>query len=85
MQSSMLPLAGNICRSPMAEAVFLHVLQERGLQDQWRVDSAALIDIHEGNPPDRRASTVLKRHGIKSNCRARPVSIDEDGWEVLTG
>ena len=32
---------GNICRSPIAEAVFAHLIQERGLTDEWFTDSAA--------------------------------------------
>lgn len=34
-------LQGNICRSPMAEAVFQHVVDQRGLKDQFeRIESA---------------------------------------------
>ena len=32
---------GNICRSPIAEAVFAHLIKQRGLTDQWFTDSAA--------------------------------------------
>lgn len=32
---------GNICRSPIAEAVFAHLIKERGLTDKWFTDSAA--------------------------------------------
>ena len=31
---------GNICRSPLAEGVFKHILDEEGLSDRFRVDSA---------------------------------------------
>ena len=31
---------GNICRSPIAEAVFAHLVKERGLTDKWFTDSA---------------------------------------------
>ena len=29
---------GNICRSPIAEAVFLHLLEERNLKGKWKVE-----------------------------------------------
>lgn len=64
---------GNICRSPIAEAVFSHIIKERGIEEQWKVDSAALGGWHAGNPPDRRASATLKRHNIEYNGRARQV------------
>ena len=33
---------GNICRSPMAEAVFRHLVEERGLSSRFQIDSAAV-------------------------------------------
>ena len=36
---------GNICRSPMAEGVFRHVLDEEGLSDRFRVDSAGVHEV----------------------------------------
>ncbi|XP_037087937.1 low molecular weight phosphotyrosine protein phosphatase-like [Pollicipes pollicipes] len=64
---------GNICRSPIAEAVFLHAVTERGARDQWRVDSAALGDWHTGRAPDHRAQATMKRHGVPMDCRAHLV------------
>jgi protein-tyrosine-phosphatase len=37
---------GNICRSPMAEAVFAHMVKERGLADQFYIDSAGTSGWH---------------------------------------
>ena len=34
--------SGNICRSPIAEAVFVNLLETRGHSDDWEVDSAAI-------------------------------------------
>lgn len=42
---------GNICRSPMAEAVFRHLVEEKGLSNQITVDSAGTAGWHEGKPP----------------------------------
>ncbi|KAJ8933783.1 hypothetical protein NQ314_013819 [Rhamnusium bicolor] len=46
---------GNICRSPIADAVFLHLVKERGIAHKWEVDSAGIGGWHAGNPPDSRA------------------------------
>lgn len=59
----------------MAEAVFLHILKERGLSDKWKVDSAGLGGWHSGNLPDSRARAVLKKHNIEYSNRARQVKI----------
>ena len=42
---------GNICRSPMAEAMFKQMVTEDGLSDQVHVDSAATSSEEEGNGP----------------------------------
>ena len=47
---------GNICRSPMAEMIFKHLIKERGLKDKYQVDSAATSREEIGNfiyPPAR--------------------------------
>ena len=54
---------GNICRSPMAEAVFRHDLREAGLDSSVVVDSAGTGSWHVGDPADRRAMAVLADHG----------------------
>lgn len=66
---------GNICRSPLAEAVFRDVAQARGLRDRFRADSAGTGDWHVGNPPDRRSVAVGAAHGIDlAGLRARQIS-----------
>uniref|UniRef100_A0A914UP46 Low molecular weight phosphotyrosine protein phosphatase n=1 Tax=Plectus sambesii TaxID=2011161 RepID=A0A914UP46_9BILA len=69
---------GNICRSPIAEAVFIELLKERGLTDQWVVDSAAVINYHEGKGPEKRAVATLNSHGITDyHHRVRQVTKDD--------
>ena len=65
--------SGNICRSPIAEKVFAHQINERGLSDAVRVTSAGTGGWHAGEPADRRASTVLREHGYPSAHRAAQV------------
>lgn len=54
---------GNICRSPMAEAVFADALRREGLADRVRVSSAGTDSWHVGNPADARAAATLRRAG----------------------
>ena len=55
---------GNICRSPTAEGVFRHLLAERGLQGQYRVESAGTAAYHVGESPDRRSTATAAARGI---------------------
>jgi protein-tyrosine phosphatase len=65
---------GNICRSPTAEGVFRRMVEEAGLQDKIRVDSAGTHDYHVGAPPDTRAQLHAERRGYDlSGLRARQV------------
>ena len=68
---------GNICRSPAAEGGFLHLLEERGLNDQFVVDSAGTGGWHVGNPADRRMQAAANRRGIQLPSRARQISVDD--------
>jgi len=69
---------GNICRSPTAEGVFRHKVEQANLHDQISIDSAGTHAYHVGNPPDgRAASAALKRDIDLSKQRARRVSVDD--------
>ncbi|MCU0513378.1 MAG: low molecular weight phosphotyrosine protein phosphatase [Anaerolineae bacterium] len=63
--------AGNICRSPMAEAVFAQQVQQAGLAQQFRLDSAGTGGWHVGEPADSRTLAVLRREKIPYHGRAR--------------
>ncbi len=67
---------GNICRSPTAEGVLRHKLEEAGLGDRVLVDSAGTIDYHSGDPPDRRAVAQARLRGYDlSSQRARQLRL----------
>ena len=51
---------GNICRSPLAEGILKSKLPEN-----FTVDSAGTISLHEGEHPDKRAIETAENHGIK--------------------
>ncbi len=65
---------GNICRSPLAEGVFLHMLRERGIERRFRVDSCGTGGWHIGGLADPRMRATAKRHGIDLVSRARQVN-----------
>jgi protein-tyrosine phosphatase len=68
---------GNICRSPLAEGVFLHLVREAGLAHRFDVDSAGTGDWHVGERPDARAAAVAGKHGVELPSRARQVTRDD--------
>lgn len=64
---------GNICRSPAAEGVFLHLLAAEGLSGAFRVDSAGTGAWHVGQPADARMREAARRRGIALPSRARQI------------
>ncbi|MFJ4690866.1 low molecular weight protein-tyrosine-phosphatase [Streptomyces sp. NPDC088766] len=62
---------GNICRSPMAEAVFRAHVAKAGLEDLVEVDSAGTGDWHVGEEADPRTVSVLKENGYAVEHTAR--------------
>jgi protein-tyrosine phosphatase len=69
---------GNICRSPTAEGVFRHMVEQSRLENDIAIDSAGTHAYHVGNPPDKRAQeAALKRNIDLSSQRARRVNADD--------
>jgi len=64
---------GNICRSPVAEGVFRHLVERRGLGTRFRIDSAGISAYHEGDPPDTRSAEAARRRGIELTGTSRPL------------
>lgn len=69
---------GNICRSPLAEAVFLHRAGLRGLAGRFDVDSCGTGDWHAGGPADPRSVEVALRYGIAIEHVARQLDPAQD-------
>jgi protein-tyrosine phosphatase len=76
---------GNICRSPLAEGVFLKTVDEAGCSARFAADSAGTGAWHQGEPPDRRSIAVARKHGIDiSNQRARQVRTEDfEGFDLI--
>jgi protein-tyrosine phosphatase len=72
---------GNICRSPMAAAVFTGHLQRAGLAEKVRVSSAGIGTWHIGEAADPRAMAVLDQHGYPlehAAAQVGPEHLDAD-------
>lgn len=64
---------GNICRSPMAETIMQRIVDEKGLTQDFEIDSAGLISYHEGEQADPRMRSHASRHGYRITHLSRPI------------
>lgn len=75
---------GNICRSPMADAVLQHMVAAAGLSDKIKVDSAGTGDWHTGETAHHGTLEVLKKHQIPYDGRARQIAyVDLDSFDYI--
>ena len=65
---------GNICRSPAAEAIFISLLEKKGLTDGFIVDSAGTGSWHIGKKSDPRMRIAAERRDINILSRARQIT-----------
>jgi protein-tyrosine phosphatase len=74
---------GNICRSPLAEGILKHKLQQNG--KDWCVDSAGIGGWHAGELPDKRSIAIAKKKGIDiTEQRARKFQpADLDNFDLV--
>lgn len=73
---------GNICRSPMAEAMFKKMVAEAGLTDQITIDSAGTSNIAEGSPADSRTKAILDKYHIKDDGMIAHQLQDRDYYDA---
>ncbi|MFE1747505.1 low molecular weight protein-tyrosine-phosphatase [Coleofasciculus sp. H7-2] len=62
---------GNICRSPAAENIMNHLIEQANLEERIVCDSAGTAGYHIGRSPDRRMTVAAGHTGIKLQGRAR--------------
>lgn len=62
---------GNICRSPTAEGVFQHLVNERGLELYFEIDSAGTSAYHIGEGANSKSQQIANQHGVKLHSKAR--------------
>jgi protein-tyrosine phosphatase len=72
MQKILFVCLGNICRSPLAEGIFRHLAEKKGIINQLEIDSAGTYGGHAGELPDARTRKNALQHGITLTHRARP-------------
>ncbi|MFW5688319.1 MAG: low molecular weight protein-tyrosine-phosphatase [Spirochaetota bacterium] len=85
---------GNVCRSPLAEALLRHKLVARGVDHLFVVDSAGTMADHLGQQADARMRRTAAARGIRIDHRARRVVPDDltsfdlvigmDDWHLAT-
>lgn len=78
---------GNICRSPLAEGVFRHIVEAEELEHAITCDSAGTGGWHAGDAPDPRSIAVAARYGVDlSPLRARQVrTADFSAFDLIIG
>jgi protein-tyrosine phosphatase len=62
---------GNICRSPTAAGIMVHLVREAGLDGHIEVRSAGTADYHVGELADRRSRQEAERRGVVLADRAQ--------------
>ena len=74
---------GNICRSPLAEAIFNKKAADKGLKGEFEVDSSGIGPWHIGKDPDPRSIEIAAKHGIKIEHKGRQFSSDDSHYDYI--
>ena len=68
---------GNICRSSSAEEVMRTFVKREGLEEKIEVDSAGILNYHQGELPDSRMRMHAYHRGYELTHRSRPVCTED--------
>lgn len=68
---------GNICRSPVAEAIFKHKIKRKGLGKWIEADSCGTSNYHIGDSPDSRTIANATRNGVAIDHCGRQLSVED--------
>ena len=68
---------GNICRSPAAEAIFQNLINDKGIGNQFIVDSAGTGAWHVGKKADSRMRFAARQRNINITSHARQIREDD--------
>ena len=68
---------GNICRSPLAEAIFHHKIKAKGLADIYYAESCGTANYHVGNIPDHRTIKNALKNGVAIDHFGRQLCADD--------
>ena len=67
---------GNLCRSPLAEGIFRHIVEGRGLLERFDIDSAGTYAA-SGHAPHPFSVDAARRLGIELGGRSRPIEPED--------
>lgn len=77
---------GNICRSAAAEAVMKAFVEKHGAADRYLIDSAGILNYHEGEYADPRMIQAAQQRGYMVTSISRPVQADDfDIFDIIVG
>lgn len=77
---------GNICRSPMAEALFRDLVKKEGLENIIKIDSAGTGEWHIGHPPHQGTREILKKYKISDEgLKARKITSADLNFDYIIG
>jgi protein-tyrosine phosphatase len=75
---------GNICRSPAAENIMNHLIEQNNLTGQITCDSAGTSSYHIGAPPDRRMTLAAKQQNITmQGCARQFTKADFEAFDLI--
>ena len=75
---------GNICRSPMAEAIFNRQVLEKGLEKSFQADSCGTANYHVGDAPDPRTVRTSLKNGTPIRHTGRQFSrLDFEQFDLI--
>lgn len=77
---------GNICRSAAAEAVMKKIVDDKGASTDFNIDSAGILNYHQGEHADPRMISFASRRGYDVTSISRPVkTADFDRFDLVIG
>ena len=68
---------GNICRSPLAQAVFDLAAEQKSVSRFFLTESAGITGYHVGENADPRMRTCARRHGVVLDHQARLFRVED--------
>jgi protein-tyrosine phosphatase len=75
---------GNICRSPVAEAIFKYKIKEKKMEAIFFADSCGTAHYHIGDSPDPRSIRNASKNGVSINHRGRQIEANDlQGFDLI--
>ena len=75
---------GNICRSPLAKALFRAAVNDAGLEDRFDIDSAGTSGYHDGEGADPRTLETARQRGVEIDHISRKIhATDFDRFDYI--